>query len=127
MDIVEQIKQTAVNHFLGVLNSSADHNAPFRSLVTTKVGDSIKPLLLIGTAHSKVEDGHCMAFLNPDESLVNELTAGCGYGRMHLKEIVAKRCDLMLDVWIDAYREDGVTITSQYKARNAQPAKFAVT
>ena len=88
--------------------------------------EEVKPLLLIGNAHSKIEDGHCIAVLNPDMELVDSLVAGCGYERSTLKWEVAKRCDVALDVWIDAYKTDGVFVGTRYRSRNPQPAKFAV-
>ncbi len=59
MNITEQIQQVAVNTFLAIMPSSADDNGAFRMLMTAKVGDEVKPLLLIGNIHGRVEDGHC--------------------------------------------------------------------
>ena len=66
MNNIEQIKQVAVSTFLAILKNNAGDNGKFRMLITTKIGDEIKPLLLIGTAHSRVEDGHVRAVLKPD-------------------------------------------------------------
>lgn len=128
MSIVDQVKQAAISYFLGILYSSADHCAPFRAMVSMNVDGTVKPLLLVGTAHGKVEDGHCLALLNPDESLANRIVAGCGYNGRVLKEIVAKRCDVALDIWIDAYKpaERAVTVMTRYKAQHFQPARFVV-
>ena len=126
MNTVEQVKQAAVRHFLGVLPSSAGDNGMFRSMSTMHVGGENKPLLLVGNAHSRVEDGHCIAILNPDQELIDKIHAGCAYSSAILKEIVAKRCDLALDVWIDAYKADGIYLGPVYKSRNPKPAKFVV-
>lgn len=121
-----RIEALAVHYFCAVLYASAETCAPFRGLITVPVGEEQKPLLLVGTAHLNKQDGHCIAVLNPDPDLVDQLHGGCGYTTPILKEIVSKRCDLALDIWIDAYREDGITVTTRYIAQEAKPAKFAV-
>lgn len=127
MDITKQIQQTAVNAFLAFLPASAADNGVFRVLLTAKVDDEVKPLLLIGNAHCRVEDGHCLAVLNPDRELCDRLVAGCAYTHGILKEIVAKRCDLALFVWIDAYmKASPVKVVTKYQAKEAKPAKFVV-
>ena len=126
MDVVETVKQVAVSFFRSILPFSAAHNGTFKALLSVRVGDEVKPLLLIGNAHSKIEDGHCIAVLNPDMELVDSLVAGCGYERSTLKWEGAKRCGVALDVWIDAYKTDGVFVGTRYRSRNPQPAKFAV-
>lgn len=67
MDIVEQVKKTAVSSFHNILRASADHNGRFRMVMTTRTGGAEKPLLIVGNAHGIVEDGHCIAVLNPDK------------------------------------------------------------
>lgn len=124
MDIIEQVKQMAVGYLKGVMTIGPDDDATFRMLITATVGGEVKPLLLLGNGHRKFDDGHCIAILNPDAELVDSLGAGCGYSGFNLKEIVAKRCDVMLDVWVVG--ETRTTIGSRYKAHNFRPAKFVV-
>lgn len=129
MGIVEEIKQAAVSSFRNILRASADHNGRFRMVMTTRAGGADKPLLIVGNAHGVVEDGHCIAILNPDKELVDLIKPGCAYGKQGLKEIVSKRCDLALDLWIDSYKEPehAVSVISRYRARQPSPAKFAVS
>lgn len=129
MNIAEQVKQTAASSFDNILRASAHHNGRFRMVLTTRAGDTDKPLLIVGNAHGVVEDGHCIAVLNPDQALVDQIRPGCAYGVGGLKEIVSKRCDLALDLWIDAYKEPehAVSVIARYRARNPQPAKFIVS
>ena len=129
MNIVEQVKQTAVSSFHNILRASAHHNGRFRMVLTTRAGDTDKPLLIVGNAHGVVEDGHCIAILNPDKELADLIRPGCAYGVGGLKEIVSKRCDLALDLWIDAYKgpEHAVSVIARYKSRKPQPAKFVVS
>ena len=126
MNNIEQIKQVAVSTFLAILKNNAGDNGKFRMLLTVKVGDEIKPLLLIGTAHSRVEDGHVLAVLNPDSELCDTLSSS-GYYSSLLKEVVGKRCDAALGLWIDAYKKDDACVTGKYLSKTAKPAKFAVT
>ncbi|MBX3678040.1 MAG: hypothetical protein KF853_13565 [Rhodocyclaceae bacterium] len=129
MDTIEQVKQVAFSHFRGVLNMSCVQDGCFKALVAVEVGDTVKPLLLVGNAHNEEEDGHCIAVLNPDKALVDTISAGCAYGARTLKEIVAKRCDVALDLWIENYMpaDRAVTVSMRYKTHHFQPAKFAVS
>jgi hypothetical protein len=78
MDIKTQIQQAAVKFFLGILYSSTSDQAPFMGLITLELDGEHKPLLIVGTAHSRVEDGSCIAVLNPDPELVGLLHGGYG-------------------------------------------------
>lgn len=125
MNNVEQVKQVAVNTWGAALKVSPT-NGTFRTFVTFKTAEGDKPLMLLGITHGKFEDGHCYAVLNPDPDLCDELVAGCSYDSFGLKERVAKRCDLALDVWIDAYKDNQSSLTTKYVSRSIQPAKFVV-
>jgi hypothetical protein len=124
MDIIEQVKEVAVGYLKGVMTIGPDDDATFRMLITTSVDGEAKPLLLLGNAHRKFDDGHCIAILNPDAELVDKLGAGCGCSGFNLKELVTKRCDVMLDVWIQG--DIRATIGSRYRAHSFKPAKFVV-
>ena len=127
MDITEQIKQVAVNTFLAILPASADDDAAFRMLLTVKIGGEVKPLLLLGNVHGKIEDGHVLAVLNPDKELCEQFVAGVAYTHGILKEIVAKRCDLAMLFWIDSYMKvNPVKVYTKYQAKLAMPSKFKV-
>ena len=122
----EKVKEIAVSLFKSVLKISSDQHGTFRLIVTAKIQDEDKPLLILGNAHSEIEDGHCIAILNPDKSILNKVVAGCSYPADSLKEIVGGKCDLTVDLWIDAYKTNGVSEISSYKARNPKPAQFKV-
>jgi hypothetical protein len=126
MDIKAHIQQVAVRFFLGILHSSAQDQAPFMALITVEIDGEHKPLLLVGTAHSRVEDGSCIAVLNPDFELVGKLTGGYGANPAIFRETLAKRCDLAIALWIDAYKKDGVGVACTYKNQTPAPAKFSV-
>jgi hypothetical protein len=127
MDIAKKIQEVAVKTFLAIMPASADDDGAFRMLMTVKVDDEMKPLLLIGNAHGRVEDGHCLAVLNPDPDLCTRLVAGCAYTHGILREIVSTHCDLALFLWIDAYQKvKPVKVFTKYQAEAAMPAKFEV-
>lgn len=125
MNIVNQVKQLAFKHFVANMESGPDHGGTFRTLTSFVADGESKPLLIVGTTHKKVEDGSCIAILNPDKGLLDSVIAGCSYGNV-LKKIVAKRCDLMLYLWIEVYQNNRIVVGDRYKARHFQPAKFSV-
>lgn len=124
MELIEQIKQLAAGYCRAAMAIGPDDNGTFRMLSTIDVAGEAKPLLLLGNAHRKYDDGHCIAILNPDAGLADKLVAGCGYNGIHLKEMVTRRCDVMLDVWIQG--DSRATIGSKYKAHNFRAAQFEV-
>ncbi len=122
----ERIKEVAIQLFKSVLLISTSHQGTFRLIVSVSIDNATKPLLLVGNAHSEVEDGHCIAILNPEESLMGEVVAGCTYMGNTLKNIVRGKCDAMVDLWIDAYKKDGVIVISSYTSREPKSARFKV-
>ena len=60
MNNIEEIEQVAVSTFLAILKNNAGDNGKFRMLITTKIGDEIKPLLLIGTVKLFECADHCL-------------------------------------------------------------------
>lgn len=126
MNIAKQIERIAVTTFLAILRASTENRSGFRILITTTAGGEMKPLLMIGSAHGGIEDGHVVAVLNPDKELCDELQACCGYTPFILKEIVAKRCDMMLHVGVSAYKSNPIDFVTMYQAQEVKPAKFLV-
>ncbi|RWM96170.1 MAG: hypothetical protein EOR86_13255 [Mesorhizobium sp.] len=52
----------------------------------------------------RLEDGSCIVLLNATDDLLNEkLSASTHYGGF--KEIVAKRCDIALQIWFEFYTD----------------------
>lgn len=124
--MIQQLTDIAVGIFRPVLSVSAESGGTFRILITARVNGEEKPLLLIGNAHSRIEDGHVIAVLNPDAAIVEKLIAGCAYSASLLKSEVAGKCDGMVHLWIDAYKNDGVSEISRYKAKTPKPPKFEI-
>lgn len=124
--MINEIKEIAVNVFSTLLRVSADHDGTFRLLLTVQVGEFTKPLLILGNAHRKIEDGHCIAILNPDNDVLDQVIAGCAYMGSSLKDVIQGKCDAMIELWIDAYKKDGVSEISKYQSRSPQPPKFNI-
>jgi hypothetical protein len=97
-----------------------------RIIACVPVDGEPKPLLIVGTAHGKVADGSCIAILNPDQDLVDKLGGSWGAHPVIFRETVAKKCDLAISLWIDAYKVDGVGKGIIYIAQQPKPAKFLV-
>jgi hypothetical protein len=124
--MIEQLTKIAVDIFKAVLSTSAESGGTFRILITAKIAEEDKPVLLVGNAHSRVEDGHVIAILNPDEAILEKIVAGCSYAQGLLIEEVSGKCDAMVELWVDAYKADGVSQISKYKTRELKPAKFVI-
>ena len=122
----EKIIKIAASLFKSVLLISFDQQGTFRIVVTVDIRGEGVPLLVLGNTHSAAEDGHCIAILNPDRVLLEKVQAGCAYSTDGLKKIVQGKCDLMVDLWIDAYKENSISEISSYVSRDPKPAKFTV-
>ncbi len=126
VDTAQQLQEIAVSTFLAILRASTENSSGFRILITTTAGGEMKPLLMIGSAHGGIEDGHVVAVLNPDQDLCDELKACSGYTPFILKEIVAKRCDMMVHVGVSAYKSNPIDFVTIYQAQEIKSAKFLV-
>ncbi len=96
--MLEKVQQIAVDHFLAFLKVCADSNATFRQILTVDMDGVALHLLLVGEAHGNVEDGYCIAILNPDENLMSEVKTGLSYLTPDLLAKVENRCDAMLKI-----------------------------
>ncbi len=120
---IEQMKTLAAGVLRSILVASPEHNGTFRLLVTTNIGETPKPLLVVGNSHRHFEDAHGIAVLNPDRRLLDEVRPGVGYNHGILRELVSGRCDAMVDVWVvGGHVRQGCT----YRARQKRPASFVV-
>ena len=92
-----RVKEIAESVFRSVLKVSADSQGTFRLIISAKIDNEEKPLLILGNAHGEIEDGHCIAILNPDEDILSDerVIAGSSYAGDTLKNLVQGRCDLM--------------------------------
>ena len=122
---VERLMNAATDIFLGALKHT-DHGGNFKGIFTLNVDGAPKPVLLVGSAHGSHEDGQVTAVLNPDRDVIEKLEPGVGYHGGLLKEIVAGKCDAMVHVWIDAYKDDRFTVLEKYAARESVASKFEV-
>lgn len=125
----KRIERVALAIFENLLACIEDRQrSRFKLLFSVKFEDEEKPLALIGFIDKEKEDGKVLALYNPDEMLVNEIHADCAYAPSHLKEIVAKKCDMMLELWISAYKPDGRKVgeINSYKNRAFSSARMVL-
>lgn len=123
--MIEQLTKIADTVFRNLLPISAKESGIFRLLMTVDIDGAAKPLLIVGNAHSQIEDGDCIAVLNPDHDLLSELHGGVAY-MAGLKEIVSGRCDAMVHLWIEAYGSNETSVLYKYLSRSPSAAKFRV-
>jgi len=97
-----QLEKIAKEQLLVALQNSPVHNGRFRCLITSEIDDKPTPILMVGNAHRQFQDGHVIAVSNPSQNVMERLSAGCGYFRSHLKEIVKGECDEMVHIWVIA-------------------------
>lgn len=109
-----QIQQVASAILSAVLNNSTSDDAGVKTMVSTEINGQQQQLLIVGNTHRHFNDANCVAVLNPDESLFGKINTGVGYTSAILKEIVAKRCDAMLQVQMVG---ENTYVTSRYRAQ----------
>lgn len=121
---IDEMTTLAGSFLKSLLAASPDDNGTFRLLVTTGIGDAPKPMLMIGNTHRHYyEDAYSIAILNPDESLLSDVRPGVAYTRFILKEMVSKRCDAMVLIWLEG---GNIRQAITYRARRQRPATFVV-
>lgn len=124
--LYDKVEKVASSLYSCALESSAETDSIFRTLVNVDFDGSLKPLLVVGTTHPYFGDGHCIAVLNPDKNLLNIVIAGVGYADFFLKEVVRGKCDLTLALWINTNVGFRADRTFKYKCRKASPARFSL-
>lgn len=122
----KEVERLALEYMSMVIKTSGLADSLFRSVLEINFDGETKPLLLVGHAHPKIEDGHIIAIVNPDISLISQINPGCAYNRMHLKEMVSKKCDLMLDLFIEVYKTKKIQHSNHYKQRKSSKPKFKI-
>lgn len=120
-----QLTTVAESLFRTILRVSAEENGIFRALLTVNLDGTPKPLLVVGSVHPRIEDGECIAVLNPTRDLSEELRGGVAYGG-GIREIVQGRCDAMVNLWIDAYGRSATSVLYSYASRAPSLARFEV-
>ena len=122
----EKIQEIVLSHMLSSLKNSKAKATATRLITMIDIALVSKPLLIVGTSYQPYEDGHYIAVLNPDESIINKIIAGCSYGGRTLNEIVSGKCDFMLDLSIVVYKNTRITVANKYQSRSPKPPKFVV-
>lgn len=120
-----QIIQFAQPYHALLLSLSPENDGLFKAIATVHDAGTDKPLLLVGNAHSQVQDGECIAILNPSKDLMKEVKPGVAYTPGVLKEIVAGRCEQMFHLWFDHYKKGAkqVSVLASYKKKGIRPVE----
>lgn len=127
--VTDAVRAAAVRMLDALIASAGEGRAPFRCLTAIYLDGVAMPMLMVGTADGRVEDGEAIVLLNPDEGLLDRFKPGVGYDGGQLKEIVSGKCDTMLHVWLDAYSKapDRSKVLASYIPRTLAGApKFLV-
>lgn len=113
-------------HKMIVRLSSTTDQALFKGIVTISVDGVAKPLLILGNAHGRVEDGEIILVLNPRKSLIPDLKPGVTYGKGGIKQLVASKCDQMIHLWFDHYKAPPhrCSINAKYESKSTLPVEI---
>lgn len=125
--IAQHLRQLAAKQFWGVLPGSPGVHGWFKALATVEIDGELKPLLLVGSAHRNYQDGYCIAVLNPEQALVDEIPPGCAYTDSVLREQVRKRCDAAVLVLFGGGAGKDGWVTGSYSTKTPAPSRFGVT
>jgi hypothetical protein len=122
--LFDKVEKVLCDQYRCSLGASPQKDAYFRALMDVDLDGSLKPLLIVGSTHPDYYgDGTCFAVLNPDESLLDTLEPGVGYGGTGLKDRVRGKCDLTLELWINTIGGFRTTRTCQYRSRRLAPPR----
>jgi hypothetical protein len=94
---IQQMVDVAAGVITGVFVSTGKPDVAFKRNIELEEGQG-KNLLVVGSIHRDYDDGFCVAVLNPDEALTEQLEGGVGYNAPALKHLVAGRCKAMVYV-----------------------------
>lgn len=96
-DQIQQMFDLATGVMNGIFITSGKPDVAFKKTIELAQGGE-RNLLVVGSVHRDLDDGHCVAVLDPDEQLLGQLNGGVGYTEPILKEMVQGRCKAMVFV-----------------------------
>ena len=126
MDITKRLIEIAEKAIVDKLASKEGED--IQQVTTFSIDNQIMPLFIVGHVSQKIEDGSCVVLLNPEKELINRIEPSTHYPSAILKEIISKKCDCMVQIWVDAYKTGSgrLTTMSKYKSRSASKPRFTV-
>ena len=89
---LQQMADVAAGMINGVLVTQGKPEVHFKTMIGFGAGE-VGRVLIVGNAYRQFDDGNCVAVLNPDEALADQLKPGVGYMAPILKHLVAGHCD----------------------------------
>lgn len=130
--MIDEIKQVAVHSFLGVLkavdetkklNSNGGGKNYYHMEIDVNFDGIPRKLYLHGVTYPLVEDGHVVAILNPSKSLIDATSSSDSVCMLGNKDYVSQKCEYMVDLWIDAYKDNKHSVMTEYKSRKYKGSK----
>jgi hypothetical protein len=115
-NLEDQIIQFALRIHQAALSISVSNTGLFKGLYSFHFNGRKIPLLLVGNADAKFEDGHCIAILNPSSSVMPQISPGVAYGS-DIKKIVSGNCELMLNMFFEHYKEEKTIVNDRYASK----------
>ena len=110
---LQHMADMATGMINGVLVTQGKPNVHFKTMIGFGAGDADR-VLVVGNAHREFDDGNCVAVLNPDEALAEQLKPSVGYMAPILKHLVTGHCDAMVQV---SCLGRTASILTKYRAR----------
>ena len=116
--MVDLIQKKAIEQFRSIYNDNRDTNHGFKVLKSIKIGEDTKDLLILGIMNTWNRYDTCIAVLNPSQEVIQKLEQGCVYTGNSLKRIVARKCDLIIDLLVKTFPKSWeVKVMRKYLAR----------
>jgi len=116
--MLDMIQNKAIEQFKSIYEDNKDTNHGFKILKSIKIGEDTKDLLILGIMNTWNRYDTCIAVLNPSQEVIQKLEQGCVYTGNSLKRIVARKCDLMLDLLVKTRKNHWeVKVMRNYQTR----------
>lgn len=112
-DQIQQMMDVATGVMNGVFITTGKPDVYFKQTIELERGGE-KNLLVVGSVHRDFDDGDCVAVLDPDYRLAEQLNGGVGYTAAILKDLATGHCKAMVHVMCAGRR---TYLAASYRAR----------
>jgi hypothetical protein len=94
---LQDLADVAAGLINGMLVTKGKPEVHFKTTIGFGAGEA-DSVLVVGNAYREFDDGSCVAVLNPDEALADQLKPSVGYMAPILKHLAAGHCDALVQV-----------------------------
>ncbi|MRX08609.1 hypothetical protein GJ697_12235 [Pseudoduganella sp. FT25W] len=125
---LDRLHSVAADYLALHIKHAGDGRSHFRATFSMIIEKQVYPVLMLGTADGRVQDGDAVAILNPDVELLE--TLGPIINQSSITESVTGKCDGMAHVHYEAYikRPGNGTRIGKYAPRaELTSPKFDIT